>query len=211
MFQPANPSAESAPKQKLIRQENLNAQLQEKPEFIGARGVGIPGAKTADKNLVSENTPAVEIQAVTTPTTSPAAKARKIPSATSPKKSPATNPELDALAELSNIFADGELAIEEQPVLLCNDCGSPLLASGRCSGCSKSQMKPQPQGNRKRSAQNSATPNTAAPGKRVKGKPATPTSAPANAPSSGRRNSSAIRKPTTDPNEAEFWDLVDDN
>ena len=184
----------------LIRQENLNAQLQEKPE-IAVDSVAI----SADKEIVADNTPAVEIQHVTAPVNPPVAKAKKIAPPTA-KKSAAANSELDALAELSNIFADGELVIEEQPVLLCNDCGSPLLASGRCSSCHKAPLKLQPKGSRKPAAENSAVP-----GKRVKGKPASSNAAPKSMPSSGRRNASAARKPPTDPNEAEFWDLVDDD
>lgn len=190
----------------LIRQENLNAQLQEKPE-IGA----VPDSKPADKEIVSEFTPAFEIQKVAAPAVKPPAIAKKNTPAASKKKSPVANPEFDALAELSDIFADGELSIEEQPVLLCNDCGSPLLASGRCSSCRKAQPKLQPNVNRKPTA-----PNASAQSKRVKGKPASSSSAsssstPKSVPSSGRRNASAARKPTIDPDEAEFWDLVDND
>lgn len=184
----------------LIRQENLNAQLQEKPKISA-----VPVAMSADKEMFSENTPAVEIQKVTAPVNTPAVKAQQIASPAA-KKLPAAIPEFDALAELSNIFADGEVVIEEQPVLLCNDCGSPLLASGRCSSCSKAQLKPQSNADRKATAQNAAVA-----GKRVKGKPASSNSPPKSVPSTGRRNTSAAKKTTTDPNEAEFWDLVDDD
>jgi len=183
----------------LIRQENLNAQLQEKPEV--AAGLV---AMAADKKIVSENTPAVEIKNVAATVNTLAVKAKTI-TPTASKKASAANPELDALTELSNIFADGELVIEEQPVLLCNDCGSPLLGNGRCSNCSKAQLKPQSNANRKAAAQNAA-----ASGKRVKGKPASSSSAPKSVPSTGRRSTSAAKKTPTDPNEAEFWDLVDD-
>jgi len=190
----------------LIRQENLNAQLQEKPEIAAG-----PAAMSADNEIVSEYTPAFEIQKVKAPENKSSANVKKNTPAASKKKSSVANPELDALAELSNIFADGELVIEEQPVLLCNDCGAPLLASGRCSSCSKVQPKSQPHGHRKPAAQKAS-----AQGKRVQGKPASSgsassSSAPKSVPSTGRRNTSATRKPTTDPNEAEFWDLVDDD
>ena len=183
----------------LIRQENLNAQLQEKPE-IAAGSVML----SADKKITSENTPAVEIQNVAAAGNTPPAKVTKVAPAAL-KKASAANRELDALEALSNIFADGELAIDDQPVLLCNDCGSPLLASGRCSNCSKAQLKPQSNANRK-----AATQNTATPGKRVKGKPASSSSGPKSVPSTGRRGTAAARKPPSDPDEAEFWDLVDD-
>ena len=185
----------------LIRQENLNAQLQEKPEISAT-----PAALPADKDFVSDNTPAAEIQKVTAPASTPPVKAKKIALAAVNKPALVVNHELEALAELSNLFADGELVMEEQPVLLCNDCGSPLLASGQCSSCSKAPLRPQPNGKRKAAAQ-----NTAAPGKRVKGKPASSSSPPENVSSTGRRNPSAAGKPPADPNEAEFWDLVDDD
>ena len=185
----------------LIRQENLNAQLQEKPEITATAPTSL-----SDKEMVSDKTPAAAIQKVTPPVNTTPAKATKSAPVAVKKTASMASPELDALAELSNIFADGELVIEEQPVLLCNDCGSPLLASGRCSNCSKAPLKPQPNGNRKPPIKHAA-----APGKPVKGKPAASGPPPKSVPSTGRRNTSSARKPPADPNEAEFWDLVDDD
>lgn len=161
----------------IIRHENLNAQLQEKPGVGGAPSVQAQAARKHAKAPV-------------------AAKAR--PSA--------SNSDLDTLAALSNIFTDNELMIEEQPVLLCNDCGSPLLANGRCASCKVAPAKQSLKQDRKPSAQKAA-----APAKRVQAKSANPKSSPSSQPASGRRNRPTTRKPATDPNEAEFWDLVDDD
>ena len=38
-----------------------------------------------------------------------------------------SSPDLDALEELSNLYLEASPEIDDQPVLLCNDCGTPLL------------------------------------------------------------------------------------
>ena len=184
----------------IIRQENLNSQLQERPAVEA-----IPELSPSDKKIVSDRPPAAAIQKNVEPqNTPPSASKKNVPLAAKAMTSNA-NPDLDALAQLSNIFADGELLIDEQPVLLCNDCGSPLLASGRCSGCSNAPAKRSPTENRQSSAQTSA-----APGKRVKAKPTAASHPEKNKSTSAHRDASANRKSKVDPNEAEFWDLVDD-
>ncbi len=189
----------------LIRQENLNAQLQEKPA-IGT----ISLTPASDKHQASDKPPHVEIQKIAASAISKPVKAGKSFPATVKKPAAPANPEFDALAALSNIFTDGELAIEENPVLLCNDCGSPLLANGRCSNCRKAPVRPQTNPSSKAVAK-----KTGASGKRVQGKPSSSPSPsgppPKSVPTTGRRSDSASPKPPVDPDEAEFWDLVDDD
>ena len=110
------------------------------------------------------------------------------------------SPELDALAELSQM-SHAVAEIEDQPVLLCNDCGTPLQRNGRCAKCNTKPLKQSPKGNRPATPQKSA--------KRVQSQPTTADSPPNIQQSARRSNVSGRKKPQPDPNEAEFWDLVD--
>ena len=114
----------------------------------------------------------------------------------------AISPELDVLAELSNL-SHAPAEIEDQPVLLCNDCGTPLQRNGRCSTC-KIPVKQTPKGNRKAAPRKSASSAN-----RVQTLPTTANSPQNIPPAPGRSHAPGRKKPQSDPNEAEFWDLVD--
>ncbi len=181
----------------IIRQENLNSQLQEKPGVVAD-----PTPATAD-DLFSKMPPAASVPGPSAkpPTQNrPAAgtvKATSVPAA-------AISADLDALEELSNLYLEASPEIDDQPVLLCNDCGTPLLRDGRCSTCNSAPVKQHPGGNRKPASKKAANP-----AKRVQAKPTTGNKPPTVSPSPGRSNPSSRRKPQPDANEAEFWDLVD--
>ena len=179
----------------IIRQENVNSQLQETPDVV------VTSASPVESAL-SDKTPAASVPNVATqvPTRShlnagPLKAVAKAPVAISP--------DLDALAELSNL-SHAVAEIEDQPVLLCNDCGTPLLRNGRCASCNIVPAKQSPKGNRKAAPQKAASSE-----KRVQTQPAKSKS-PTNVPQSlERSNASGRTKSQPDPNEAEFWDLVD--
>jgi len=177
----------------IIRQENLNPQLQETPDVVA-------DPKTATgAEWFSEKSPAVSAPnpSAKSPPQNPAGK-ETIKAA--PRPAAVISPELDALAELSYL-SQAVAQIEDQPVLLCNDCGTPLQRNGRCSSCNNVPGKQSPKGKRQAALQKSA--------KRVQSQPTTANSPPNIPQSLGRSNASGRKKPQPDPNEAEFWDLVD--
>ena len=179
----------------IIRQENVNSQLQETPDVV------VTSASPVESAL-SDKTPAASVPNVATQTPT-RGHLNACPLKAVAKAPVAISPDLDALAELSNL-SHAVAEIEDQPVLLCNDCGTPLLRNGRCASCNIVPAKQSPKGNRKTAPQKSANSE-----KRVQTQP-TKAKSPTNVPQSlGRSNASGRTKSQPDPNEAEFWDLVD--
>ncbi len=176
----------------IIRQENLNAQIQEKPVSVQA---------SQDRQL-SKAIPASSIASLDRPPQPGMASGKSGPAKASVQPPVEMPPELSALAEVANL-SHAAVEIEEQPVLLCNDCGTPLQRDGRCSSCNSEVEKRDVKAQRKVAPKKSGNP-----AKRVQAGPSSATSQP-KPQSSGRSNTQAKRKPKADPNEAEFWDLVD--
>ena len=114
------------------------------------------------------------------------------------------SPDLDALEELSNLYLEASPEVDDQPVLLCNDCGTPLLRDGSCATCNSVPIKQSPKGKRKVVPQKPASSE-----KRVQTQPTAANAPPNIPPSLSRSNASGRKKPQPDPNESEFWDLVD--
>jgi len=176
----------------IIRQENLNSQLQEKPVAVESFDDGQLSESPLAPSITSPDRPP---QSGSSGAKSGTAKVRVQPSAE-------MLPELSALAEIANL-SHAAAEIEEQPVLLCNDCGTPLQRDGRCFSCNGGVVKPEVTAQRKVAPKASGNP-----AKRVQAGPSSATSQP-KPQSSGRSNAQAKRKPKVDPDEAEFWDLVD--
>ena len=177
----------------IVRQENLNSQLQEKPGVVAD-----PQTATDDELLLTK------MPAASVPDSSAqnrpgkgTLKAASVPAAV-------ISPDLDALEELSNLYLEASPEVDDQPVLLCNDCGTPLLRDGSCSTCNSVSIKQSPRGKRKVVPQKPASS-----GKRVQTQPTAANSPLDIPPSLSRSNASGRKKPQPDPNEAEFWDLVD--
>ena len=177
----------------IVRQENLNSQLQEKP------GVVADPQTTTDDELLLTKMPAASVpdsSAQNRPGKG-TLKAASVPAAV-------ISPDLDALEELSNLYLEASPEVDDQPVLLCNDCGTPLLRDGSCATCNSVPIKQSPKGKRKVVPQKPASS-----GKRVQTQPTAANAPPNIPPSLSRSNASGRKKPQPDPNEAEFWDLVD--
>ncbi len=180
------PVSGRAAETEIIRQENVNAQLEQQPGPEDDDCIDLYA-------IAAEKLPELKPAAQCAP---PLHGGNPPTSKTRPGKNLASvrDPEFDALSVLSGLAnpksGGGDIEIGDQPVLLCNDCGAPLDRRGTCSTCGPA-VKPK------------ARPV----------KPASP--APAAAPrsskpkSAGAKKATARPKKTNDPNEAEFWDLVD--
>ena len=181
------PVSGRAAEAEIIRQENVNAQLGQQPGQDDDDVLGLFDI-AADNRPELKPVPqsATPLRGVSPP---PAKK-------TTPAKMPAPVqiPEFDALSVLSGLAnqksSDGKMEIGDQPVLLCNDCGAPLDRRGTCSLCGPA-VKPK------------ARP--------VKPAPPAPASVqrPSKPKSVGANKATSRPRKTSDPNEAEFWDLVD--
>ena len=218
----------------LVRQENVNSQLEQQPQTIdagspmGAHPVARPAAKVdaanaavrPAKNEASETAvaslngdailkPEVKKRDAKANASTPAARP---PAAPVPKARAAdVAREMDALAVLSDRAAvgagvgDDSLRFGEQPVLLCNDCGMPLGRGGVCTGCG-AQAKATKSGPSK-PVRNAAKKVPSSSTATAPAKPARQVSSSKPVPQGKNGPSKPARK--TDPNEAEFWDLVD--
>ncbi len=167
----------------IVRQENLNAQLEQKQTVAEDTLPPIELPKLAQRVTPDAGTPAGEV----VKEDRPADDAVRI-----------ADPEFDALQELSawSARADKADAIGDQPVLLCNHCGSALGRGGVCAECgagpaiqkpSKAQSKP-------------VAPKRAKPPGAAGSRPSAASDPP---PRQARRTE------RLDTSEAEFWDLVD--
>ena len=176
----------------IIRQENVNSQLQEQP---GA-------AIASNDSSGSGKTPVASRGDVELPRPTPPATAKSGAAKASVKRPGPIPPDLSALAEIAKL-SNAAPQIEEQPILLCNDCGTPLQRDGSCLSCRSKTVKPDAKAPRKSSPQ-----KTESQAKRVQASPSSAASQ-AKPQSSGRNSAPGRKKPQVDPNEAEFWDLVD--
>ncbi len=140
---------------------------------------------------------------MTSPSTKAPAKAAaqaSPPKSEAPKEKtlPAAEHEWDALELLSNLAdANGEMdgmRSTDQPVLLCNSCGGELVR-GRCSQCGAGISKQKP-----------ATPRNSPSAKKA---PASARKAVPKPDPQPARKAEPKKRKAVDPNEAEFWDLVD--
>ncbi len=217
----------------LVRQENVNSQLEQQPQEM------VSGDSKRVQPAVSGPDQAPEANAVVRPdrkdvpstaaallnpnallkpeaqksdakakTTAPSPR----PPAPAPSRSQVADGarQMDALAVLSDLAAvgggagDDSLHFGEQPVLLCNDCGMPLGRGGVCTGCgAKAKAAKGGPANPVRAATKKSPPGTPSP----PGKQARPAGATKAVPQGKNVPGKPARK--TDPNEAEFWDLVD--
>jgi len=190
----------------IIRQENVSSQLEQQPgpdeddslDLHSIAGDNFPDMKIPpERQATVSSKPGTSKQSAAKPTT---------PAPTSPAPS-SQKPEFDALAVLSGLAElkdeNPQSAIGEQPVLLCNDCGSPLGRGGVCSRCGAAPRRTISPTNVSRSAKNPVTSRPAEPpAKSARPAASTKKSSPSQKPSA-----KSTRK--SDPNEAEFWDLVD--
>lgn len=190
----------------IIRQQNVSGQLEQQPMAVAAEDAD----SGLDDLFASPSTKRASVDAAkpVSPTKSPAAKAQTKPAGSKPAPAkvqrpiekpapPDVEPEWDALELLSNLAdADPDTRdglFVDQPVLLCNSCGGELVR-GRCSTCGAGITK-----------QKSATRNS--PSNR---KPPAPARKVTPQPESrSAKKADPKKRRTGDPNEAEFWDLVD--
>jgi molecular chaperone DnaK len=185
----------------LIRQENVSAQLEQHPSKSDS-DAGNVNAKATSPRPESVAAVSQKPSRESTKAQTSAAKAAPVqPAKASDKqaKDSANAHEFDALAVLKDLAVDdaGNASVNfgEMPVLLCNDCGSPLGRDGRCRSC----------GAKVRSTAKPAKSGRSAPA--AKAKSARPVSGPKPAIPAKKTSAKPARK--ADPNEAEFWDLVD--
>lgn len=175
----------------IVRQENVNAQLEQKREST------------------EDTLPPLELPEPA-PTKAPAA--GPSPVASSAKQTPKSDavdptikkgarvgdPEFDALQELSAWNSNSGKAdvIGDQPVLLCNSCGAALGRGGVCVECGTPSAAPK----RPRPQAKPAAPKRAKPPGAAGSRPSAASDPP---PRKARRTE------RLDTSEAEFWDLVD--
>ena len=219
----------------LVRQENVNSQLEQQPPTFdignssGAPHVSGPAAqvdaakatvrsaKQEAHGLVSASLrgdavlkPQVKKHDAKTYASTPEAR----PTAAGPSKgrgADAAREKVDALAVLSDLAGvgpgpgDDSLRFGEQPVLLCNDCGKALGRGGICTGCGvrAKAMKSGPE----KPAQPAEKRSPPSPTPASPTKPARKAGGPKSLPQGKNGPVKPARK--ADPNEAEFWDLVD--
>ena len=181
----------------LIRQENVNSQLEQQPgpadddrldlHSIAAENLPPATAKPAPPSLIQKPVAVAN----TTSTSNYAATKKAVPSGNAL--------EFDPFAVLRDLgspeSSKPNFEIGEQPVLLCNECGSPLGRGGVCTDCGAKARASVRQSKPPRSTSSPAA------------KPARPTGAANATPPAKKTTGKPARK--ADPNEAEFWDLVD--
>ena len=173
----------------IIRQENVNAQLEQKRESTADT---LPPVELPE--LAPPNAPA-------TGPSSNASSARQTPKADAGlpvKGARVGDPEFDALHELSAWNASSGKAdvIGDQPVLLCNSCGAALGRGGVCAECGAESAAPK----RPRPQAKPVAPKRAKPPGAAGARPSAASDPP---PRKARRTE------RLDTSEAEFWDLVD--
>ncbi len=180
------PVSGRAAETEIIRQENVNSQLEQQPVPEEADAFDlypIAGDKLLELKPAARIAPLSARRDGGNPPLAKSLPARK--------PAPLRNPEFDALSVLSGLAnptsSDGQMEIGDQPVLLCNDCGAPLDRRGECSIC-RPAVKPK------------ARPVKPAPASEQR---------PSKPKSAGAKKAASRPKKTSDPNEAEFWDLVD--
>ncbi len=181
------PVSGRAAEAEIIRQENVNAQLEQQP--------GPEDDDVLDLfAIAADNVPKLKAAAKSPPPLRPGSTTPAKKTALPKKPASVQVPEFDALSVLSGLAnpksGDGKLEIGDQPVLLCNDCGARLDRRGVCSVCG-------PPVNPKTRPVKPAAPAPAS------------VQRPSKPKSAGTKQATSRPKKTSDPNEAEFWDLVD--
>jgi molecular chaperone DnaK len=178
----------------LIRQENVNAQLEQIPETPVEVEPPASTSKVFTGVPLSSNSP-------TQPNIGPAMNSAAPKKAVARKRAPSLEPPLIDLEVLSGLVneASSSSEIGDQPVLLCNHCSRPLGRSGVCLSCGSDRAKPK-QKQSPRSAPRPKPANGESPAK------------PGRIPEKKRRppaggNARTVKR--VDPNEAEFWELID--
>ncbi|MBL8810092.1 MAG: Hsp70 family protein [Planctomycetaceae bacterium] len=173
----------------IIRQENVNAQLEQKRESTEDT---LPPVELSE--LAPPNAPATgpSANANSAPQTSKADAGQPV------KGARIGDPEFDALHELSawNASSDKADVIGDQPVLLCNSCGAALGRGGVCAECGAESAAPK----RPRQQTKPTAPKRAKPPGAAGARPSAASDPP---PRKARRTE------RLDTSEAEFWDLVD--
>jgi len=218
----------------LVRQENVNSQLGQQPETIEGGNskrvdlVARPAAQVdvakAVVRFAEKEAPAIppaslnadallkpEVKKLDAKANAPAPATRSAAPALPRTRTADAVREMDALAVLSDLAAvggsvdDDSLQFGEQPVLLCNDCGMPLGRGGVCTGCgARAQATKSGQGKPARTAAKKSPPPAT---QTTPAKPARQAGSSKAVPQGKNVTGKPARK--TDPNEAEFWDLVD--
>ena len=94
----------------------------------------------------------------------------------------------EGLEELAE-FTEPSVEDADQPVLLCNDCGSILNMHGHCSACGTGRTKPKPPEKKKAKSAERSVPEAGHRRRR-----------------SGKKKKASKPKPTA---EDEFWELVE--
>lgn len=186
----------------IIRQQNVAGQLEQLPVASNDVALG------SDDLFALPSAQRQQNAAATPPVTSPnpkalakAAAAKAFPPMPEPPKKkavPAAEHEWDALELLSNL-ADANVEVDgrrstDQPILLCDSCGGELVR-GRCTQCGAGVNRQKP-----------TTPRNSPNAK--KAPVSARKAAPKTEPKPARKPEPQKRK-SVDPNEAEFWDLVD--
>ncbi len=185
----------------IIRQQNVAGQLEQLPVPSNDLDFGSDDLFAFPSGARVQNAAANRARASSNAKAPVKAAAKAFPPKPEPpneKTLPAAEHEWDALELLSNLAdANGEMdgmRSTDQPVLLCNSCGGELVR-GRCSQCGAGISKEKP-----------ATPRNSPSAKKapVSARKAVPKPDPQPA-----RKAEPKKRKAVDPNEAEFWDLVD--
>ena len=167
----------------IIRQENVSAQLQEDVD-VDASVPAVKGSPVAKAGESAENIPVVEPEPKRSLSEEWAAVSEK-------------------LLELSELDCDSSADGPDQPVALCNACGSQLNAKGSCSACGTEARvsRKKSQRDRKGSARKQTSPKKSVPtaATRSKKKPTAKKSA----------KPKAVAKDANASPEDKFWELLD--
>ncbi len=187
----------------LIRQENVNSQLEQQPGPVDDDSMD-------PYSIAGENLPPIVSPATVKPTTNSKASVSKaavppksvskstIKPAASASASFDERVSIDALNMLAGLADDGsnKAGRSEEPVLLCSECGTTLVKGGKCKRCGNAPSR-------------DATKRSPVSGTSSNRPDSTPTRPAASAKPSQAPKKSAKPAKKLDPNEAEFWDLVD--
>lgn len=179
----------------IIRQENLDAQLEQAPTVSQAPAAGEPRTSPSTSTTQPMQTPS---SAQSTAASSDSAENQVPPL------------EDQSWFNFSELFDVADVAPErDQPVLLCNSCGGELGRGGECSACGtrppkKRSVRPSGTGGIKPAKRRGEISES----ERLRSPKQAKAAQPDRKLAGGPKNRPKKRRPQ-DPAEAEFWDLVD--
>ena len=175
----------------IIRQENVSAQLQEDPEIQEGADNGIVDGTSTPNATGLQKQPEPDVGTTnTSDNASSAAVAEKSSEESEKEKSLSEEWSLvsEKLEEFTKMNDNVDIRESDQPVLLCNSCGTPLGSGGVCPSCPAEAKKKSPKKRRSAKA----------------------TSGDDKAPRKSRKKRKRKAEPARESNpDAEFWELLD--